>query len=151
MIADLINPLVTASIAVLKQVMPNKNIQKQELSIKKELTLSHNSNNTIIEVSGEINGFILFDMNEETAIRLAEFMNNAKFDSYTPMVKATINELANMIAGKMISHLREYGKDLQISTPFQKTKEELTSRSISKIMIVPIQIDTDNLNIIVAV
>lgn len=145
--ADIINPFVTGAVTVLKQLLPGYDIKQGDLAIKETLSFSGNKL-TIINYFGDREGLIIFDMTEKTSIKVAEQMNNAIFNSYNDMVIATVKEVANMIAGKAISYLRENGIYFEISTPDQMNSEDfIPPQKAEKALCIPINSTLGVINI----
>jgi hypothetical protein len=57
---------------------------------------------SLVGIFGEAEGRMLLDMNRETARCLASLMNRQEMDEEEELVPATVNELANIIAGRTI-------------------------------------------------
>ncbi|OGH98868.1 MAG: hypothetical protein A2X42_01355 [Candidatus Margulisbacteria bacterium GWF2_38_17] len=136
--ADIINPFVTGALSVLRQLLPSSEIKQGELSIKKEYSFL-GEQLIIINFFGDLEGLFIFDMKEETSIKVSEIMNSTVLNLYNGMVTATIKEMANMIAGKAISYLRESGICFDISTPEIITASSFSApEKITKILHIPI-------------
>lgn len=60
---------------------------------------------------------MLLDMSRETARRLASPMNRQEMDEEEQLVPATVNELANIIAGRAVSDLVSQGRTFNITSP----------------------------------
>ncbi len=147
---EYINPFVEAAFNVLKEVL------KTELA-RGELFLKSSSQPVlgvaaIIGLTGDVQGRILFDMDEKTALAIASAMNGETLSQMDDLAKATITELANMIAAQAVTKLSELGFHFDITPPaiFTGTNMEITNTQIES-LIVPIQMPLGKLEINVAV
>ena len=91
-------------------------------------------------------------MSAATAIGIASVMNDEKFSAVDEMVKATINELANMITAQAVTKLHELGFKFDLTPPAIFTGEnmEITDTEVES-LIVPVSLPMGKIEINVAV
>src|SRR5512138_955425 len=100
---EYINPFVESAFNVLKEVL-NSEMTRGELFLKSSsqpvLGVA-----AIVGLTGDVQGRILFDMDEKTALAIASAMNGEKISEMNDLAKATITELANMITARAVTKL----------------------------------------------
>jgi chemotaxis protein CheX len=147
---EYINPFVESAFNVLKEVLDTE-LTRGELFLKSSsqpvLGVA-----AIIGFTGDVQGRILFDMDEHTALAIASAMNGETLSSMDDLAKATITELANMITARAVTKLSEQGFKFDITPPaiFTGKDMEITNTQIES-LIVPIQMPLGKLEINVAV
>jgi chemotaxis protein CheX len=72
---------------------------------------------SIIAFAGQVSGFLCIHMEPEVACRIAEGLLDTKFDHVEDEVRDAVGELANMVAGKLKSHLSQRRECFRISIP----------------------------------
>jgi len=82
---------------------------------------------TIIGLTGESQGRVIFDMDMYTAIQLAGCMLGEMSPGMTPLVRSSIAELASMAIGQAISRINDSGTRLKMSPPIVITGANLVS------------------------
>lgn len=147
---EYINPFVESAFNVLKEVL-NVEVKRGELYLKSTsqpiLGVA-----TIVGLAGDVEGRVLFDMKKETALGVASAMNMEEFSEINDMVKATINELANMITAQAVTKLHELGFKFDLTPPSIITGEnmEVTDAGVEA-LIVPVELPQGKIEINVAV
>jgi chemotaxis protein CheX len=147
---EYINPFVESAFNVLKEVLDTE-LTRGELFLKSSsqpvLGVA-----AIIGFTGDVQGRILFDMDERTALAIASAMNGETLTTMDDLAKATITELANMITARAVTKLSEQGFKFDITPPaiFTGKDMEITNTQIES-LIVPIQMPLGKLEINVAV
>lgn len=82
---------------------------------------------TIIALTGESQGRVIFDMDMFTAVQLAGCMLGEPSPGMTPLVRSTIAELASMAIGQAISRINDSGTVLKMSPPIVITGANMVS------------------------
>ena len=147
---EYINPFVEAAFNILKEVLGT------ELS-RGELYLKSTSQpvlgvTAIIGLTGDVEGRVLFDMDEKTALAIASAMNGEEMKKLDELAKATITELANMITAQAVTKLSEIGFKFDITPPAIFTGEKMeVSDAAVEALIVPIEMPLGKVEINVAV
>ena len=147
---EYINPFVEAAFNILKEVL-GTDITRGELYLK-SATQPILGVTAIIGLTGDVEGRVLFDMTQKTALSIASAMNGEELTKMDELAKATINELANMIAAQSVTKLSELGYKFDITPPAIFTGEKMAVSDVSiEALIVPIEMPLGKLEINVAV
>ncbi|MDC7225676.1 MAG: chemotaxis protein CheX [Spirochaetales bacterium] len=147
---EYINPFVEAAFNILKEVV-DSDIKRGELYLKSTsqpvLGVA-----AIVGLAGDVEGRVLFDMNEATALAIAGQMNGEELSAFDDLAKATITELANMITAQAVTKLHELGFTFDLTPPAIFTGEnmEVTDAGVEA-LIVPIELSQGKMEINVAV
>ncbi|MBN1523942.1 MAG: chemotaxis protein CheX [Spirochaetales bacterium] len=147
---EYINPFVEAAFSVLKEVL-RIDIQRGELYLK-SVSQPVLGVTAIVGLAGDVEGRVLFDMGESTAIKIASSMNGEEMVKFDELAKATITELANMITAQAVTKLHELGFEFDLTPPaiFTGDNMEVTDTGIEA-LIVPIEMEYGKIEINVAV
>jgi chemotaxis protein CheX len=146
---EYINPFVEATFNVLNEVLETE-ITRGELYLKATsqpvLGVA-----TIVGLAGDVEGRVLIDMSEQTALAIASGMNNETLNKLNELVKATISELANMIVAQAVTKLSELGFRFELTPPtvFTGNNMEITNFEVEA-LIVPIDTSYGKLEVNVA-
>ena len=148
--AEFINPFLTAAFMVLER-LGNKTTDKGKLTLKSS-PIEGNDVNTIIGVTGDIRGQVLYSMNIDTAMKLASMMlMGMPVTEFDELCKSAVNELGNMITGNAASELGNSGFNCTITPPTLFMGREVTvSIKNSQILVIPIITDFGEIAINVA-
>jgi CheY-specific phosphatase CheX len=120
---DYIEPLVTSTIRVLDTVIQS-DIAKGTVSLVRgdeidgELAI-------VIKLGGDSEGYIILNMDTETALKICNVMLNDCFENLQPIGMDSISELANMIAGSAISVINDLGFNFRVYPPQILTKDSI--------------------------
>ena len=112
---EYINPFVEASFDILNEILATS-VKRGQLYLKK-LGESMKGIAIVVGVTGQVTGRIVFDMSEETALKLAEKLNNEKFTEFDEMARSTNTEIANMITGRAVTKLDKEGLAFDFTPP----------------------------------
>lgn len=82
---------------------------------------------TIIGLTGDAQGRVIFDMDTFTAVQLAGHMLGEPSPGMTPLVRSSIAELASMAIGRAISKINDSGTRITMSPPTVITGANLVS------------------------
>ena len=106
----------TAAYLVLEN-MGNHKTEKGKLSVKSS-PVAGSEVNSIIGVTGQVRGQVLYSMTEETAKKLASTMlMGMPVTEFDELCKSAISELGNMITGNAASELGNSGISCNITPP----------------------------------
>jgi chemotaxis protein CheX len=83
----------------------------------------------LVWLSGDIEGRIIFDLDPETAVRVASRMAGAELPESDDLVRETACELANQIIGNAVTALNDQGFHFRVHPPVLHTSEEGTKSS----------------------
>lgn len=104
--AEYLNPFIEAATDVLKQFIPDIEIDRGEL----DATTSPSETLGVavyIGISGDLEGRVIYDMGRETAVDLASAMNQEDLPGMNELVRSTLQELGNVISGNATTNLRK--------------------------------------------
>jgi chemotaxis protein CheX len=146
---EYINPFVEAAFNVLKEVLETE-IKRGELYLKAAsqpvLGVA-----IIVGLAGDVEGRVLIDMSQKTALAIASGMNNETLNRLNELVKATISELANMIVAQAVTKLSELGFKFELTPPTVFTGENMEIANFEvEALIVPIETSYGKLEVNVA-
>lgn len=122
---EYINPFLVSSVDIFKQVCHldiDIENSKRKLFIKTLPTIPDEVRLTI-GITGDIKGNVSLNMNKETALFIASCMLKSmmgmdmQFTELDDMVRSTISELGNMIAGNSSSVFYSMSKSINITPP----------------------------------
>lgn len=146
---EYINPFVEAAFSILKEVLGDE-LKRGELYLKatSQPVLGVTA---IVGLAGDVEGRVLIDLTENTAMKIASAMNGEEMTALTELAKATITELANMITAQAVTKLSELGFTFDLTPPTIITGEkmEITNYEVEA-LIVPIETSHGKLEINVA-
>lgn len=147
---EYINPFVESAFNVFKEVL-NVDIKRGELYLKSTsqpvLGVA-----IIIGLAGDVEGRIILDMSQDTAIKIVSEMNMEEFDKLDELGRATITELANMITGQAVTKLYDIGFKFDLTPPSIVTGRDMViSDSGVEALIVPIELPYGKVEINVAI
>ncbi len=112
---EYINPFVEASFDILNEIL-HTSVKRGQLYLKK-LGESMKGVAVVIGVTGQVNGRLVFDMTEDTAIALTSKLNGETFPDFNDMARSTIGEIANMITGRTVTKLDKEGLAFHFTPP----------------------------------
>jgi chemotaxis protein CheX len=137
---EYINPFVEASFDILNEVL-NTNVKRGQLYLKK-LGESMKGVAVVVGVIGKLKGRIVFDLAEDTAIKIASKLNGEEFTTFNEMARSTISEIANMITGRSVTKLEKDKLNFSFTPPTLITGENLNVYEYSDMEALIIPIDT---------
>jgi len=146
---EYINPFVEAAFDILKEVVSSE-LKRGELYLKSspQPVLGVTA---IVGLAGDVEGRVLFDMSEETAIAIASSMNGEPMTELDELAKATITELANLITAQAVTKLYDLGFDFDLTPPTIITGENMEISNLEvEALIVPIELECGKIEINVA-
>ncbi len=147
---EYVNPFVESAYNVLNEVLGTE-IKRGELYLKatSQPVLGVAA---IIGLTGDVEGRVLLDMNVETGLAIASTMNGEELSGFDDLSKATIAELANMIAGRAVTKLHGLGFNFEMSPPSLITGDNMVVTDAGvEALIVPLDLPQGKLEINVAV
>lgn len=147
---EYINPFVESAFGILSEVLEGE-VKRGELYLKatSQPVLGVAA---IIGLTGDVEGRVLLDMATPTALGIASTMNGEQITEFDALAKATIAELANMIAGRAVTQLHGLGFNFDLTPPSLITGENMvvTDNGVEA-LIVPLDLSEGRLEINVAV
>lgn len=151
---EYINPFVESAYNVLQEVLQSE-VKRGELYLKSS-AMPVLGVAAIVGLAGDVEGRVLFDMSQETAIKIAskmlEDMEMEPVTSMNDMARATITELANMITGQAVTKLHNLGFSFDLTPPAIFTGENMeVSNTDVEALIVPMDLPMGKIEINVAI
>lgn len=151
---EYINPFVESAYNVLQEVLQAE-VKRGELYLKSS-AMPVLGVAAIVGLAGDVEGRVLFDMSQETAIKIAskmlEDMEMEPVTSMNDMARATITELANMITGQAVTKLHNLGFSFDLTPPAIFTGENMeVSNTDVEALIVPMDVPMGKIEINVAI
>lgn len=147
---EYINPFVEAAFSILREVL-NVDPKRGELYLKSS-SQSILGVAAIVGLAGDVEGRVLLDMTNDTAVAIASAMNMEELKSLDDLGKATINELANMITAQAVTKLHDLGFEFDLTPPAIITGENMeVSDPGVEALIVPVEVPQGKIEINVAV
>ena len=112
---ELIQPFINAADAVLSQGLKSpmaiENLTMEEEAYRRKGVAA------MVELSGDIEGRIIFDVEPATATRMASVMTGTERQESEELVRETICELANQVIGNAITTLNDQGFRFKVHPP----------------------------------
>jgi len=147
---EYINPFVEAAFSIMREVLQTEIVRK-DLYLKKTsqpvMGLA-----AIVGLAGDVEGRVLIDMSQQTAIRIASTMNGEELKVLDELVRATIAELANMITAQAVTKLYELGFKFDLTPPSIISGDNMqVSNANVEALIVPLEIPQGLVEINVAI
>ena len=119
---ELIQPFINAADAVLAETLQSP-AKIGDVSMEEE-TYRRKGVAAIVTINGDIEGRIIFDLDPETAVKVAGFLAGAPVSESEEMVRETVCELANLVIGNAITTLNDQGFRFKIQPPAMHNASE---------------------------
>lgn len=147
---EYINPFVEAAYSIMHEVLQSE-IERKDLYLKKT-SQPVMGVAALVGLAGDVEGRVLIDMNQQTALKIASTMNGEELTAMDDLVRATIAELANMITAQAVTKLSELGFTFDLTPPSIITGENMqVSNSDVEALIVPLEMPQGLVEINVAI
>jgi len=147
---EYINPFVESAYSIMKEVL-NTEVKRGDLYLKKS-SQPVMGVAAIVGLAGDVEGRVLFDMDEKTAIEIASAMNNEVLTEIDDLAKATITELANMITAQAVTKLHDLGFKFDLTPPAIITGQNMRVTDMNvEALIVPFEVPMGKVEINVAI
>jgi chemotaxis protein CheX len=93
--------------------------------------------------TGDLEGRILLDMSERTALFIAGAMNSETLTAFDELVKGSLEELARVIAGNTAGKLKGLGLKINCAQPtfFAGNYVETTSLASVEPLVIPFELE----------
>jgi chemotaxis protein CheX len=118
---ELIQPFINAADAVLSQGLQSPMLIGN-LSMEQE-TYRRKGVAALVWLTGDIEGRIVFDLDPQTAVRIASQFAGSELPESDELVRETICELANQVIGNAITTLNDQGFHFRVHPPVLHTSE----------------------------
>jgi chemotaxis protein CheX len=112
---ELIQPFINAADAVLAETLQSP-AKMGDVSMEQE-TYRRKGVAAIVTINGDIEGRIIFDLDPQTAVKVAGLLAGAPVSESEEIVRETVCELANLVIGNAITTLNDQGFRFKIQPP----------------------------------
>jgi len=138
---EIVNPFISASVKVL-EIHGNKSVNKGTLSLVKS-PVPGKDINTVIGVTGDVSGQVIYCMSTETARNISsKMLLNLPIEDFDFLAQSAINELGNIITGNAATDLFKNGFFCKITPPSLIIGESITV-SVKDLQIINVPLYTD--------
>jgi len=135
---DYINPFADSACETLSRIL-HAPVQKGELSLKNS-PVPNLGVATIIGITGQVKGRVIFEMEPRTALELAEALNGEHLEKMTPLALDTIAEMSNMMIGGAVTALNNQGFEFNVTPPTIFSGVEMASADIHmETLVIPLE------------
>ena len=134
---EYINPFVHAAFSVLKEIL-DVDIKRDRLKLKVS-PIPTLGVAVVLGITGDVEGRVLYDMKKDTALKIAEVMNDEKLPEFDELVRATINELGNIITGRAVSALNDLGYTFDLTPPSLFSGDNMDVSTLVDTLVVPLE------------
>ncbi|HXW93850.1 MAG TPA: chemotaxis protein CheX [Terriglobales bacterium] len=118
---ELIQPFINAADAVLAQGLQTR-LSIGSLSMEEE-AYRRKGMAALVRLTGDIEGRVIFDLDKETAVRVARRFAGAELPESDDLVRETVFELANQVIGNAITSLNDQGFHFRVHPPVLHASE----------------------------
>jgi chemotaxis protein CheX len=112
---ELIQPFINAADAVLSQSFACP-INVSDISMEEE-AYTRRATASMIEITGDIEGRVIFDVEDSAAMKLACSLAGMELDYDPELVRESVSELANMVIGNAVTSLNDQGFSFHVHPP----------------------------------
>jgi CheY-specific phosphatase CheX len=119
---ELIQPFINAADAVLSQGLQSP-MAIENLTMEEE-AYRFKGVAAMIELSGDIEGRIIFDLAPKTAARVASHFAGTELPETDELVREAVCELANQVIGNAVAVLNDQGFKFRVHPPLLHTAEQ---------------------------
>jgi chemotaxis protein CheX len=119
---ELIQPFINAADAVLAQSL-NCNTRMGDVSMDSDI-YRRKGVAALVTVNGDIEGRIIFDVDPQAAVKVANSLGAGEVAASDEMLKETVAELANLVIGNAVTALNDQGFRFKVHPPQPHTAEQ---------------------------
>ena len=120
---ELIQPFINAADAVLSETLACP-VSISDISMDEEAN-RRRASAVLIEISGDIEGRIIFDAEDSVALRVAATISGVADVQHDPqLVREAVAELANLVIGNAVTALNDQGFRFKVHPPVQHEDEQ---------------------------
>lgn len=114
---ELIQPFINAADAVLSETLACS-ITVSDISMGEE-AYERRATAAMIEITGDIEGRVIFDVEDSTAMKVASMMAGTEVDADPQLIRETVAELANLVIGNAVTTLNDQGFRFKVHPPIE--------------------------------
>jgi len=147
---EYINPFVETAYSVLCEILGGE-VKRGDLYLKSTSTPVMGVA-ALVGLAGDVEGRVLLDMTNETALNIASTMNMEKIDAMNELAKSTITELANIVTAQAVTKLHDLGFKFDLTPPalFTGERMEIANNDVEA-LIVPLITQQGKIEVNVAI
>jgi chemotaxis protein CheX len=120
---ELIQPFINAADAVLSETLACP-VTVSDISMNEE-AYERRATAALVEISGDIEGRVIFDVEDSTAMKVAcTIAGTTELDSDPQIIRETIAELANLVIGNAVTTLNDQGFRFKVHPPVEHSSKE---------------------------
>ena len=119
---ELIQPFINATDAVLSEMLQCAT-KIGDVSMEEE-TYRRRGVAAVVNIHGDIEGRVIFDLDPPTAVRVASRLAGEEVTESEEIVRETVCELANQVIGNAVTALNDQGFRFKIQPPEALTAEQ---------------------------
>jgi len=139
---ELIQPFINAADAVLAQglqcPMSIGNLSMEEEAYRRKGVAA------MVWLTGDIEGRIIFDLDNETAVHVASRFAGAELPESDELVRETVCELANQVIGNAITALNDQGFHFRVHPPTLHTTDGAKSSEDTEALVICLETCSGN-------
>lgn len=119
---ELIQPFINAADAVLAEMLKSP-AKMGDVNMEQE-AYRRKGVAAIVHIDGDIEGRVIFDLDAETAAKIAGRLTGEPVAQSDDMVRETVCELANLVIGNAVTSLNDQGIRFKIQPPAVHSAEQ---------------------------
>lgn len=146
--AEFVNPFASAMVMVFQKEF-GMNVMRDSLALQQG-PLRGADVNTIIGVTGQLEGQVIYTFDERVALRIASALMGEAVEELDELAKSAVAELGNIITGNAAIGLSENGYNCILTPPTLLTGKELIVTTFTPVLNIPFSTDFGNVTVHVA-
>ena len=146
--AEFVNPFASAMVMVFQKEF-GMNVMRDSLALQQG-PLRGADVNTIIGVTGQLEGQVIYTFEERVALRIASALMGEAVEELDELGKSAVAELGNIITGNAAIGLSENGYNCILTPPTLLTGKELIVTTFTPVLNIPFSTDFGSVTVHVA-
>ena len=146
--AEFVNPFASAVLMVFQKEF-GMNVMRDSLALQQG-PLRGADVNTIIGVTGQLEGQVIYTFEEGVALRIASALLGEAVEELDELAKSAVAELGNIITGNAAIGLSENGYNCILTPPTLLTGKELIVTTFTPVLNIPFSTDFGSVTVHVA-
>ncbi|MBP7891943.1 MAG: chemotaxis protein CheX [Firmicutes bacterium] len=146
--AEFVNPFASAMLMVFQKEF-GMNVMRDSLALQQG-PLRGADVNTIIGVTGQLEGQVIYTFEERVALRIASALMGEVVEDLDELAKSAVAELGNIITGNAAIGLSENGYNCILTPPTLLTGKELIVTTFTPVLNIPFSTDFGSVTVHVA-
>lgn len=136
---EFVNPFASAVLMVFQKEF-GMNVMRDSLALQQG-PLTGADVNTIIGVTGQLEGQVIYTFEEPVALRIASALMGEPLEELGELAKSAVAELGNIITGNAAIGLSENGFNCILTPPTLLTGKELIVTTFTPVLNIPFSTD----------